>query len=484
MENVKRGIILLECTYLDQVRRGRIPNRRNIGEKELQTREQSMWFVVKIQMVQTVVMIILMSLSMSIPIKMHTDNHLPAREVTCQIDTGSTCSVIGFNDLCKVHQDGAPKLKESHAKLRFYDGSILKPIGKCQIHSNWKTNSVDLEFQVVDVRRKVLLLAEASQLLGLVTIHIKDEGDKVNNMEAFWNGKPPMPSLDKEAILKDYGDTLNDLGCLPGKYHIETEPTVKSSQNPLQRVPVATKSAIKKKINEMLKEGILANVSEPTDWISNMVAAKKSNGDLRICIDPSHKAIRCPRYAMPMIEDVLPKLTKAKIFTGLDTKNGYWQVQRKEGKQESSYLTTMWTPCGRVRWLRMPFGIKSASEEFQHRMFEIFGDLPGTDVIADDILVFGSGETMEEAMADHDSNLIRFGKDVKFKKEKMKLRQDSVRYMGHLLTADGLKADPEKVKAVVNIPKPANVKGAQRLVGFVNYLAKFLPQLSTVCEPL
>ena len=152
--------------------------------------------------------------------------------------------------------------------------------------------------------------------------------------------------------------------------------------------------------------------------------------------------------AMPTIEDVLPKLTKAKIFTVLDTKNGYWQVQLDE---ESSYLTTMWTPCGRVRRLRMPFGIKSASEEFQHRICEIFGDLPGPEVIADDILVFGSGETMEEAMADHDSNLIRVlecarMKGVKLNKEKMKLRQDSVRYLGHLLTADGLKADPEKVK--------------------------------------
>ena len=75
----------------------------------------------------------------------------------------------------------------------------------------------------------------------------------------------------------------------------------------------------------MIKEGILANVSEPTDWIFNMVEAKKSNGDLRICIDPSHlnKAIKRPRYAMSTVEDVLPKLTKAKNFTMLDAKNGY-----------------------------------------------------------------------------------------------------------------------------------------------------------------
>ena len=137
----------------------------------------------------------------------------------------------------------------------------------------------------------------------------------------------------------------------------------------------------------------------------------------------------------------------------------------------------------------MLFGIKSASEVFQRRTCEIFGDLPGTEVIADDILVFGNGETMEEAMVDHDSNLIRVlgcarMKGVRFSKEKMKLRQDSVRYMGHLLTADGLKVDSEKVKAVLNMPKPTDVKEILRLVGFVNYQAKFLPQPSTVCEPL
>ena len=308
-----------------------------------------------------------------VPTKVHTDNHLPVREVTCQIDTVSTCNVTGFNDLCKVFQDGALKLKESHAKLRSYDCSILKPIGKCQVHCNWKKNLADLDFQVVDVRRKALLSAEASQLLGLVTIYIEDEGNEVNNNETFRKSKPTMPPLDKDAILKDYGDAFDDFGCLRGKYHIETEAALKPFQNPPRRVPVATKSTIKKKVNQMIKKGILANVSEPTNWISKMVAAKKSNGDLQICIDPSHlnKTIRRPRYAMPTIEDVLPKLTKEKIFTMLDAKNGYWQLQLDD--EESSYLTAMWTLCGRVRWLQMPSGIKSASEEFQRHMCEMFG---------------------------------------------------------------------------------------------------------------
>ena len=93
---------------------------------------------------------------------------------------------------------------------------------------------------------------------------------------------------------------------------------------------------------------------------------------------------------------------------------------------------------------------------------------PELKSFADDVLVFGSDETMEEAMAHHVSNLIRvlecaLTNGVTFNKEKMKLRQGSVRYMGHLLTADQLKADPEKVQALVNMPKPTNIKEVQRI---------------------
>ena len=83
-----------------------------------------------------------------------------------------------------------------------------------------------------------------------------------------------MPPLDKKSILKDYGDAFDHLGCLPGKYHIETEPAVTPSQNPSRRVPIPKKMP-KKKINQKIKDGILANVSNATYWNSNMVAAKK-----------------------------------------------------------------------------------------------------------------------------------------------------------------------------------------------------------------
>ena len=152
-------------------------------------------------------------------------------------------------------------------------------------------------------------------------------------------------------------------------------------------------------------------------------------------------------------------------------------------------MTTFWTPFGRYRWLRMPFGISSAPEEFQRRLHEITAGLAGVEVIADDILIYGAGDTDEQASADHDQNLINLlhrakENNLKFNLKKLKLRQKSVAYMGHLLTSQGLKPDPSKVEAVRKMPTLVNVNDVQRFIGFVNYLSRFLPRLSDLCEPL
>ena len=116
-------------------------------------------------------------------------------------------------------------------------------------------------------------------------------------------------------------------------------------------------------------------------------------------------------------------------------------------------------------------------------------NLNGVDVIADDILVYGRGETYEEALADHDKNLkalLQRARDenLKFNKDKLQLRLSSVPYMGHLITAEGLKPDPQKTLAIQFMQKPKDQAAVQRYLGFVNYWSKFLPKLSTLCEPL
>ena len=219
-----------------------------------------------------------------------------------------------------------------------------------------------------------------------------------------------------------------------------------------------------------------------------MVIARKANGNLRLCLDPKplSKALKRWHFPMPLIEDILPDLGKAKIFTKVDFKDGYWQIKLTE---ESSLLTTFATPFGRYKWNRMPFGISPASEIFQLRLHEAVEGLDRVYAIADDILVAGAGDTMKDAVADHDLKIKKLlrqcqERNIKLNKQKVAFKQTEVPYIGHLLTSKGVKADPSKVEAVLRMERPTDVTGVQRIMGTVGYLAKFLPRLSEVSQAL
>ena len=401
------------------------------------------------------------------------------KTVKCQIDTGASCNVISTSVLSSITKQKKLRITPTKTKLKLYDGGTLIPVGKCTINCTVGKVTETLEFHVVEIEGKdtsTLLSAAASVKLGIMTVNV------VNSVL-----QTPETTLTEENILQEYSDVFNGLGCLPGTYSIEIDKTMKPVQHQPRRVPVAQKAEVKAEIERLVNKGVITKVVEPTDWISSMVVVRKPN-KLRVCLDPKdlNKAIKRSKYMMPTIDDILPKVSKGKVFTVLDAKDGFWQVKLEE---KSSYLTTFWTPFGRYRWLRLPFGISSAPEEFQRRQHEALEGLQGTEVIVDDILVYGQGETMEEAIRDHDEKLVKVlerarAVGLKLNKDKLKLRQTEVSYMGHVLTSSGVRADPTKIQAILDMPKPTDLKGVRRFLGFVTYLSKFLPHLSEACEPL
>ena len=133
-----------------------------------------------------------------------------------------------------------------------------------------------------------------------------------------------------------------------------------------------------------------------------MAVVRKPNGKLRICIDPQplNATLKREHYRLPVLDDVLPKLKDAKIFSKLDVKEAYWHVRLDEAAN-SSKLTTMITPFGRYMWKRLPFGLKVSSEIFQRKIDEALGDLDGVFNIVDDVVIVGFGNSDAEAQSDH-----------------------------------------------------------------------------------
>lgn len=152
-------------------------------------------------------------------------------------------------------------------------------------------------------------------------------------------------------------------------------------------------------------------------------------------------------------------------------------------------LTAFWTPFGRYVFKRLAFGLKPASEIFQQRQHEIIEGLDGVQVIHDDIIVYGRGDTDEIAWIDHNNNLhkvlarLRMSK-LKLNKSKAVIGEAEIPFFGHILTKNGIKIDDEKTRAIKNMPRPTDCKAVQRFVGVINYLSKFLPRLSSEKEPI
>ena len=201
-----------------------------------------------------------------------------------------------------------------------------------------------------------------------------------------------------------------------------------------------------------------------------------------MCLDP--RDLNCPvkrEYdPLPTLEELTVMLSGAKYFSVLDATSGYWQIKLDE---ESSFLTTFNTPFGRYRFTRMPFGIHSAQEVFQKTMDMAFEGIDGCKSIIDDMLVW------ESSKEEHDRNLRKVLErtrevGIKWNAEKCVFRATQVSYFGHVLSDEGVQPDPKKVAAIQEMEPPRNKQELETLLGMVNYLAKFTPNLAETTAPM
>ena len=219
----------------------------------------------------------------------------------------------------------------------------------------------------------------------------------------------------------------------------------------------------------------------PTEWVNSLVVVQKPTGAVRLCIDPRdlNLAIKRPHYPMKTIDEVASRLQGAKIVSILDATSGFWQLKLDD---ESSRLCAFNTPIGRYRFTRLPFRVKCAPEIFQRTMDRIAEDLEAVEVIMDDAVVAGDETTHDERLQKFLDRAAMQG--LKLNKEKCKIRQTQVPHVGHLLTSEGLKIDPQKVKGVQEMPAPQTKEDVKCVLGFVQFLSRYLPSLSTVDAPL
>ena len=236
------------------------------------------------------------------------------------------------------------------------------------------------------------------------------------------------------------------------------------------------------RVDRLVREGIITEVHEHTEWINSIVPVMKEDGSLRLCLDPKdlNEAIERNQWYARTLDDILPELAQSKYFTIKDATSGFWHILLD---LRSSLLTTFNTPRGKYRWLRMPFGLKVSGDVFKEILERVLRLVPGVLGIADDIVIHGATENTHDGTVLVLCETARLN-NLSLNSKKMQLKSTDYKFFGHRLTPDGIKVDPKKIEAIIQMDPPQNVASLQSSNGMVNYLKKFSPVLSELSEPL
>ncbi|XP_062556755.1 uncharacterized protein K02A2.6-like [Armigeres subalbatus] len=247
-------------------------------------------------------------------------------------------------------------------------------------------------------------------------------------------------------------------------------------------VPYASASKIEVELDRLQKIGIIIPVSY-SEWAAPIVAVTKPNGRVRICADYStglNSALEPHQHPLPLPQDIFAKLANKKVFSQIDLSDAYLQV---EIDQDSRKLLTINTHKGLFEFTRLSPGVKTAPGAFQEIVDNMIAGLDGVSGYLDDIIV--ASDSVEEHMI-HLERLFARIREYGFtlKIEKSNFFMSEIKYLGLIVDSQGIRPDPEKVRAISEMPAPHDVTTLRSFLGAVNYYSKFVRGMHKLREPM
>ena len=285
-------------------------------------------------------------------------------------------------------------------------------------------------------------------------------------------------------IHNTFGDVFNGIGCFKGTFSLQLKPDSKLYQAPPRCVAYALQKLFKEELECLQRMDIITplGVDETAEWCNSFVLVPKANGEVRLCLDQAqlNQALIRLIHRGPTLDDILPKLNNVKYMSIIDASSGYHNLQLDT---RSSYLTMFVCPFGRCQYKWLLFGAAPAGDMFQHKINDIFNDMPNVFGIADDIIVI----RYDEDGTDHNEavyNLLRHCKEVNLKlnKDKCHFRCTSIPFFGEVMSRKSVQPELQKIKTLTDMLAPKNKRELQAFLGIINYLGKFSPGMAKVCE--
>lgn len=244
-------------------------------------------------------------------------------------------------------------------------------------------------------------------------------------------------------------------------------------KEPYRKIPPALYEEVRQHIREMLDANIIRESNSP--FSSNVVLVRKPSGALRFCVDwrKLNNKTRKDAYMLPRFDDTIDVLSGSKYFSKIDLHSAYWQIGLAESDKPKTAFSV--GNLGFYEWNRMGFGLTNAPATFQRCMEKCMGDMHLKEclIFLDDILIFSS--TFEEHISRLESVFQRLSDhNLRVKPSKCEFFKSSVTYLGHVVSAQGIATDPNKLSAVQNWPTPTNIKTLRQFLGFTGYYRKYV----------
>ena len=386
-------------------------------------------------------------------------------------DTGAKVSVCGENEAKRYGL--LDRMIPSIKKLKPYKSSPIpvKGISRCAV--TFGKSSIPVEWNIIEGSCQPILSGNAAKELGIITfqpkapifapinmIH-KDKGESIQN------------------IISKYPENFQGIGKLKD---VQVKLHVDEKIKPILASPMPIPYHLQERANNIIQDMISQDVIEehPTDtpapWISNCVISPKPDGSLRMTLDARNvnKAIQSSNLPIPRHEDIKATLANAKVFSKMDLKSAFWQI---ELHPSSRYMTVFRANNKLYRYKRLTMGLKPSQGELNTALLPLFDHIKDTHLIHDDLIIAAKDDKSHNVALEQVMNAISLS-GLTLNPEKCMFGVPEIKFWGLIIGKYGVKPDPEKVEALNHITSP---KTKEELISFICMMqsnAEFIPNFS------
>ena len=397
-------------------------------------------------------------------------------------DTGASRSVMGL-DLAEKHE--VPIKPAPHDALEAANGACMDVTGQVHFHVKFQHHTAVLDCLISkDIKDDFLVSWQDLQQLCVLPENFPAVLSDVPHSLSLINAITDKKTTDsKEKVLADYPTVLSDsLGTStiigePMKIYLhQNMEIIPYNVATPRRIPANWNDKADDVVTKMLNDQVIERVEGPSLWCSPAKFVEKDDGTLRFVVDFTrlNEYIQRPTHPFQSARQIMDAiLPNSKWFAKLDALSGYHQCLLHE---DSRHLTTFILPSGRYRFLRAPQGLSSSGDEFCLRSDRAIEGLPWAHKLVDDILIEADTEsdlfqrirTLLDKMKEH---------KIICSKKKFQIGT-TIPFAGYIVSADGIKPDPERTKAIQDFPTPRNVSDVRSFLGLANQLGHFVPDLA------